>query len=338
MTTAHTWALVLAAGEGTRLSTLTSDGAGVNVPKQFCSLTGRSSLLQLALERGRSVAPRERTCVIVAEQHRHWWEAMLSSLPAPNVIVQPRNRGTANGILLPLLCILARDPQARIVVLPSDHYVGDEAVLGRSLHAAVSRLPAQSQDLVMLGIAPEDPDPELGYVIPEPDEGSEAFPVRCFVEKPERAVAERLIKGGALWNSFIFTASGRGLLNIFRRRCAEIVPLMREALGRSAAPHIPSPGLRDLYQRLPGVDFSRHVLQHAAERLRVWSVPRCGWTDLGTVHRVAKTVYRLPAAAPPAVPATVHYDLGAAVRHRFPGLLTELATDMNPSAYGAPSM
>ena len=91
----NTWALVLAAGEGSRLRSLTTMRSGVAVPKQFCSLQGGPSLLQEALQRAEAVAPRARICTIVAEQHRRWWEGPLWSLPAQNVIVQPDNRGTA---------------------------------------------------------------------------------------------------------------------------------------------------------------------------------------------------------------------------------------------------
>src|SRR5688572_7927177 len=83
-----TWALVLAAGEGSRLRALTTSN-GVAVPKQFCSLHDGPSLLQEALHRAEAVAPRLRICTIVAAQHRRWWQGPLWSLPSQNIIVQP---------------------------------------------------------------------------------------------------------------------------------------------------------------------------------------------------------------------------------------------------------
>src|SRR5689334_15770955 len=99
----HTWGLVLAAGEGSRLRSLTTTTDGQAVPKQFCSLRGGPSLLHEALQRAEKIAPRERICTIVAQQHQHWWNEPLAMLDPLNVIAQPENRGTANGILLPLL-------------------------------------------------------------------------------------------------------------------------------------------------------------------------------------------------------------------------------------------
>jgi mannose-1-phosphate guanylyltransferase len=90
----HTWALVLAAGEGSQLHTLTTTADGVAVPKQFCSPYGGPSLLEEATRRASHVAPTELVCSIVAEQHRQWWGHSMRHLPAGNVIVQPESMVT----------------------------------------------------------------------------------------------------------------------------------------------------------------------------------------------------------------------------------------------------
>jgi mannose-1-phosphate guanylyltransferase len=174
----YTWSLVLAGGEGSRLRSLTTDGAGASVPKQFCSLFGATTLLEDALNRGRAVADGGRVCAIVADHHHRWWCKALRGLRSTNVIVQPSSRGTAIGILLPLLKILARDRLARIVVLPSDHFVRDEAGLARSLGLAASLTETPESNLVLLGIGPDHPDPEFGYIVPgRPDRhGKRAMP------------------------------------------------------------------------------------------------------------------------------------------------------------------
>src|SRR5277367_1187346 len=139
---ASTWAVVLAAGDGARLSTLTLDSTGVSVPKQFCSLNGGVTLLQQTLSRARAAARRERTATIVAQQHERWWQHMDE-----RTIVQPMNRGTANGILLAALTIARRDPAARLVFLPSDHYVEDESRLAARSEEHTSELQSH-HDLV----------------------------------------------------------------------------------------------------------------------------------------------------------------------------------------------
>ena len=97
--------IVLAAGDGTRLQELTTRN-GIATPKQYCSLRGGGSLLGDALARAARCVPRKRVLVVVAEEHRRFWERELVDFPAENVVVQPRNRGTAAGILLPLMRVL----------------------------------------------------------------------------------------------------------------------------------------------------------------------------------------------------------------------------------------
>jgi mannose-1-phosphate guanylyltransferase len=309
------WTIVLAAGDGTRLSSLTTDERGDAVPKQFCSLNGGPSLLQEALQRARRVVPPDRVCAIVARQHERHWRHVLWSLPARNVIVQPRNCGTANGVLLGLLRILERDPLAHVVFLPADHYVHDEALLADSVRTA-AMFTGDRNGLTLLGIEPDDIDLELGYIVPGDLLEDGTRQVEQFVEKPTAALARDLIARGAVWNSFIFWARGTRLLELIRGRLSEIVEEMTKALARDWRGDEGISALTELYERLPVVDFSRAVMQGAESALRVCSAPACGWTDLGTPRRVVRTLQRLQLASamrPPesALPVTASVDLAA---------------------------
>jgi len=286
MNTHNTWAVVLAAGEGTRLSTLTTDRAGVAVPKQYCSLLGGASLLEDALHRAAGVVSEDRVTAIVSQAHERWWHGLRASM-GDRLIAQPANRGTAHGILLALLHVLERDSQARVVFLPSDHYVRDEHTLAEAMRAALDADDAHS--IVLLGITPEEADPELGYIEQGPRAPRGSHVVRRFIEKPEAWLARRLVDTGSLWNSFIFAGRAAALLELFETHAPGRVFEMRAALAAGAA------ALDALYARLPDLDFSRHILQRSEERLRVWPVPRCGWDDLGTPRRLGKVLRRMPA-------------------------------------------
>jgi mannose-1-phosphate guanylyltransferase len=240
--------------------------------------------------RGCAVADGGRVCAIVADHHHRWWCKALRGLRSTNVIVQPSNRGTAIGILLPLLKILARDRLARIVVLPSDHFVRDEGGLARSLRLAASLTETPESNLVLLGISPDHPDPEFGYIVPDRPDRHGTFRVQRFVEKPDWATATGLLDAGALWNSFIFAVRGAALLELYRRRHSTIVDAMAKAFTSGKA------ALGELYERLPNLDFSRAVLEGAEDTLRVLAVPGCGWSDLGTPQRVAECVRRCNAS------------------------------------------
>ncbi|MGH8178665.1 MAG: hypothetical protein ACREV5_20600 [Steroidobacter sp.] len=119
------------------------------------------------------------------------------------------------------------------------------------------------------------------------------------VRTPRRSEKNpQIIERGGLWNAFIFAVHGQSLLEVFLARCPEIAMRMRhaiesaEGLGRDAA-------LAELHERLPTLDFSRDIMERNAPLLRVITVPPCGWSDLGTPHRVAQALERGSWAYPP---------------------------------------
>jgi mannose-1-phosphate guanylyltransferase len=318
--TGHDWALVLAAGEGSRLRTLTTTASGIAIPKQFCSMGGGESLLHSALRRAQRVVPRARTCAVVAEQHRRWWQALPLNISAQNLTSQPRNRGTANGILLPLLRIVHRDPDATLLILPSDHYVRNEEVLASSLRQAIASA-RDTDHLVLLGFTPDEPDPELGYIVGDGADAADIRKVKAFVEKPDAATARELMGRGGRWNSFIFAASARSLLRAFEERSPELVKEMQDIITASEGSKQLDARLSELYARLPELDFSRDVLQRAPSSLRVLTVPPCGWSDLGTPRRVVETVNRYaPRYAPAPEASGMMAFLDLAVRQSQPGV------------------
>ncbi len=319
-----TWALVLAAGEGSRLKALTMMPSGTHVPKQFCSLLGGSSLIDEALDRAEAVAPRERVCAIVAAQHRRWWERLPERLPASNLIVQPKNRGTANGILLSLARIAERDRSARVVVLPSDHHVDDETTLAESLRCAGAHLRSRPHEILLLGVQPGEADPELGYIVPGDRSPQGTFEIAKFVEKPPASIARQLIEAGALWNSFILAATVQTLLRLMRRRLPGVVDAMCDAVRRDRHRPEHSIATARLYARLPSFDFSRDVLSNETEAtLRVLAVPECGWSDLGNPTRIAATLRRARTIEQPrsALRRSVRVSLAARLEKVAPSMI-----------------
>lgn len=280
--TNHNWAIVLAAGDGTRLRELTTQ-SGISTPKQFCSLRGGRSLLGDAMARAARIVPKKRIVVVVAEEHRRFWEPELAALAPENVVVQPRNKGTAAGILLPLLAVLERDPEARIALLPSDHFVAKEYVIESSLRLALESLDEAEGGLTLLGITPDAPETGYGWIVPRESDRL-LRPVQRFVEKPASGVAAELFAAGALWNSFLFAVKGETLLRFY----AERLPELRSAFERTFAASLDQRAalLAALYAGLEARDFSRDVLQGNERDLRLEIVPPCGWTDLGTPARV----------------------------------------------------
>lgn len=298
----NVWSVVLAGGDGTRLRALTTRPCGTAVPKQFCSLHGGRTLLEEAVARAAGIVDKNHVCAIVAQQHREWWPGTLKGMAAKNIFVQPRNRGTAIGVLYSVLHLLSRDPDAKVVLLPADHYVRDEAVLRQSLRAALARLERDASTPVLLGLEPDEVDADLGYILPSEVDPIGGRRVGRFVEKPTEHVARQIIEAGGLWNAFIIVASAQSLLNLYTQRFAPIVMEMQVIMRRAANAGLPPASawaaIAEMYERLPDVDFSRHILEGREANLRVVRVPPCGWSDLGTPKRVGETIRRLQISRP----------------------------------------
>ena len=313
----ETWSIVLAGGEGRRLRALTTLRSGVTVPKQFCSLAGGPSLLAETLERAFGLGSRERTLVVVSEHHRRFWRDQLRALPSENVIVQPQGRGTAPGIYLPLLSIAARDPDAEIAVLPSDHHVGDEGAVRQAFASALDVAGRDAGAIVMLGITPDSPDTQYGWIVPSGKLVHGARRIELFVEKPARDVAQQLMSQGALWSSFWLAARAPALLDAFRSALPELVCALPAELPGGSSEIDRAEQLRACYAKLTPRDFSRDVLERVPANLRVVTVPPCGWSDLGTPDRIARVLN--------VVSTTLGYGSPRAPRERAPSLGAALA-------------
>lgn len=274
------WVVVLAAGDGKRLRSLTTDADGTIIPKQYCSFKSPQSMLQHAIARACRLVTLDRVVPIVAAKHRQWWEPELATFNPNNIVVQPKNCGTAVGILLPLLHVRMQNPDARIVILPSDHYVANEGLLKESLQKAISSVRPKSDDIISMGITADAADTEYGWIVPAAAGPGEDHlrRVGAFVEKPSRDIAEELLEKQALWNSFMLAGNVSAFLGLYERTCPELL----NRFPKDLAPE----KINALYETLPTLDFSHDLMEKNADHLRVYPVPACGWSDLGTPEKI----------------------------------------------------
>ncbi|MBM4260285.1 MAG: hypothetical protein FJ143_08230 [Deltaproteobacteria bacterium] len=162
----HEWAVILAGGDGTRLKSLTRQIAGDERPKQFCSVMGRGTLLEETQRRAALEIEREQTLYVVNQQHEAYYSQIFSGESMDNLVVQPRNRGTAPAILYSLLRIAAKDPKAVVAFFPSDHYISDNQKFMAHIRTGLNTVRRREDLVVLLGLEPESPEVEYGWIEP----------------------------------------------------------------------------------------------------------------------------------------------------------------------------
>jgi mannose-1-phosphate guanylyltransferase len=293
MNHSNLWAIVLAGGEGTRVRNFLQHICGGSGIKQFSAILGDRSMLRCTLDRVEPMIPAERILIVVGAHHRKEVEKQLTDWPRHNIIYQPANRDTAAGILLPLAHITARDPEATVVVFPSDHFILDEERFMGAVDKALQGVETNPGKMVLLGMTPQiGEESEYGYIKVGRRRGSDhAKPVAGFVEKPPLPRAKELIQQGALWNTMVFAAHSTTLWDMVK----ETAPVLYHAF-RLIEMTLPSADwrfLEHLYQVIPSMNFSSAICEPLSSRLRVVPVADVGWSDWGSVGSILRTVQKL---------------------------------------------
>ncbi|MDZ4693828.1 MAG: sugar phosphate nucleotidyltransferase [Deltaproteobacteria bacterium] len=277
--------VVLAGGEGLRLQGLTRALYGHPVPKQFAELTGGGSLLQQTVERALCQSDADRIMVVASHKYRETARLQLQRYPGVQLICQPFAAGTALGIGTALRPVMARDPNATVCFMPSDHHFSEPEVFGQQLRALTQ---APHKDAITLvGVKADRAESELGWIVPGKALGTvmnrSLFEIEAFHEKPNENVTRTLMGRGALLHTFIMV----GKANAFWRALDACLPDHAEALAfasRASDPWARAAVVR-AYKTLPPASFSVDVLQKWPS-VQVFEPDSCGWADWGTPERV----------------------------------------------------
>lgn len=291
--TAGRWAIILAGGDGIRLRPLTEVIAGDGRPKQFCSILGNDTLVAQTRRRAALAVPPTQILFALTLTHERFYNSLLKDVSDRQLVVQPRNAGTAPAILYSLLRLLHLDPNATVVLLPSDHFVSDDNAFATNVESAFESVSLREDLVILLGIKPEGPETEYGWIEPvsrglvrNPDTLSW---VRRFWEKPGPEFASALMKRGCLWNSFVMVGKVPAFLRMIQQTAPELLSRFRAIESCFDTPD-EEKSVRELYGELPDVSFSQDVLAARPPNLAVLPVTGVTWNDLGKPKRVVSTM------------------------------------------------
>ncbi len=267
--------VILSGGAGTRLWPMSRPER----PKQMLALTAQETMLQLTARRtpqgDRFAAP----IIVAAAIHADMVEQQLGVVEtrAQALILEPMGRNTAPAIAL--AAIAAGGGDDPLLVMPSDHVIGDVAAFHAAIHAAMPLV--DDGWLVTFGIAPDAPETGYGYIQVGETIGEGVHKVQRFVEKPKRELAEAMIAAGDhAWNGGIFLFRADAYLAALEAFAPEMLTAARAAMARA---------VRDGTRILPDtVEFAKspsdsidYAVMEKAERVAVVPVSM-GWSDVGS--------------------------------------------------------
>jgi len=264
--------VLLAGGTGTRLWPVSRE----LYPKQLLNFIGRDSLVQATIKRLVPLLDIEKVRIVCGREHyyeiaRHMED--IGVLSDGKIIGEPIGRNTAPAILLAVLTILKKEPDALVCVFPADHVIKNIDRFHEKLKMAI-RLAEQGY-IVTFGIEPHYPETGYGYIEGADDINGAALTIKCFVEKPDRETAEKYIAAGKFfWNSCMFAFRAAVILEEFKKFQPQLLSRMQAVVSGQDSIS------KTAYEDLPNISIDYAVMESTDKGVVLPS--DFGWSDIGS--------------------------------------------------------
>jgi mannose-1-phosphate guanylyltransferase len=269
------YVVVMAGGVGTRFWPYSRNAK----PKQFLDVIGMGkSLLQSTYERFLPICPAENIFVVTHEEHKALTKEQLPMMAESQILAEPMRKNTAPCILYACHKIAKQNPNAVVVVAPSDHLILNEGDFQQTILKSAEF--AESQDkLISLGIKPTRPETGYGY-IQFIDGKSPLKKVKTFTEKPELTLAVKFLESGDfVWNAGIFIWGVQAILRAFVKHLPEMTEIFDELAQKISTP-LEKEAIQAAYAQTKSISIDYGVMEKA-DNVHVW-LSTFSWSDLGS--------------------------------------------------------
>jgi mannose-1-phosphate guanylyltransferase len=253
-------------------------------PKQFIDILGTGeTLIQQTYQRFSRIIEKDNIFIVTNESYKDLVLKQIPGIREEQILCEPSRRNTAPCIAYANYRILEKNPEAKIVVAPSDHIILKEEIFLENIKTALEAV-TENDWLLTLGIRPSRPDTGYGYIqfidgSPYPKD-TQLRKVRTFMEKPNYELAQTFLQcGDFLWNAGIFIWSLKSIMKAFNEFLPEVDVLFSKGKGIYGTQE-EADFIRDTYSLCTSISID-YGLMEKASNVYVLSVD-FGWSDLGT--------------------------------------------------------
>ncbi|MER2996168.1 mannose-1-phosphate guanylyltransferase [Pontibacter populi] len=272
----NTYVVIMAGGIGSRFWPFSR----TNYPKQFHDVLGiGETMLQMTMKRFEQICPTENIFIVTNKDYEQLVKEQLPQLGDNQILLEPVGRNTAPCIAYASYKIAQINPNANLIVAPSDHVVLKQEAFNQVITTAVEAASADDV-LITLGITPSRPDTGYGYIQFIADGDQPIKKVKTFTEKPNLELAQMFLNSGDfVWNSGIFIWSVKSILNAFRQHLPEISEIFEE--GNNAYNTDQEPNfIVKAYSHCRNISIDYGIMEKVDNVFVV--LADIGWSDLGT--------------------------------------------------------
>ncbi len=272
----NNYLVIMAGGIGSRFWPFSRN----DKPKQFLDILGiGKSLIQLTFERFTSICPAENVLVVTNAEYADLVAEQLPALEPDQILLEPFRRNTAPCIAYAAYKIMQANPDAVMIVAPSDHVILNTELFTNTIKLAVDQ--AQDQEkLITIGINPNRPETGFGYIQYLENTDSELKKVKTFTEKPEKSLAEKFIESGDfVWNSGIFVWGVQAIIKAFHRHLPEVAATFDE-ISQDLNSEQEKDAIYNAYAHTANISIDYGVMEKSSDVYVV--LGDFDWSDLGS--------------------------------------------------------